>query len=281
MKKITVPLAILLVLLLFNFYFFPSINDSPSLTPDKHSPNSPNRTFEHLIKKNVDTIQINKKANYKSRKKETKNNGRLTPEKIIALNGWMWRQGYTSIIHLDGTVPLMPDEQPYNEYDDYDIETLKAMSINDPRATLELGLRYAGNNYNFIEAKKYLYQSAINGYGRTSEDFSFLYGDKATREFNLGNKEQANEDFILAYAWSYIKNIRFSPGNDKTDIAGLEYQFENQPQHLIELKNKARIKAHKIYKDLQNKREQQGLGEFDNSIPDMLKDDWKDIFKSL
>ncbi len=219
------------------------------------------------------TIQITNKNLYSPTEKI-----QLTYEQIIEKNDWLTTHGFKTLFPLDTTneggvittveeLHMLAEQQAQIlEYEGYSLEILKEMAeVGDPRATLEIGQKLRSIKQ-YDEAEPYLEKAAVHGYASALSELSSLHINQAKISLKQGNADEAYQEFIEAYAWGHVMNLRFYPNKDEPVTTGTGVKLDKNT--LNDIKNSAKMRAKVIYSSLKTKRAEALLGDFDNNIPD-------------
>lgn len=190
----------------------------------------------------------------------------LSREQIYEKNEWLRKHGFESTFNVDGS-PL-PVNEPLSDYNVYSIETLKAMADGDPRAALELGLRFKDKS-EYIKSRTYLRSAAVHGYAKGLVALSGSYAQEAKNLLKKKDKNQEADKLLTeSYAWGHVIHLRFYPEETEPAISGKPHI---EDERLQAIKKAAKERALELYEELQSERSSLGLGEFDNEIPDTFK----------
>lgn len=254
MKK-TIAVALLIIILIGVYIYYPSSKDESVLGGSFSVDNAP---ITNEIK------QINTKDSIST----VVNEQRPEDDQLLIIsekNDWLREHGYVYMFNTDGSINHI--RNPVSDYDLYSSEDLAQMAISDPKASLVLGSRLAKLE-SHDEAYPYLYESAIRGYARGITELSDSFLSQAKESDKNQQTGEANQKLVEAFAWGHVLNLRFRP--DSEPVVGSRLYMD--PVRLEKIKESAKERAKKIYLELKTARNNLGLGEFNNYIPESMKD---------
>ncbi len=165
-----------------------------------------------------------------------------------------------------------PDEK--NEYQNYDKETLNKLSESgDIRAMHEL----ANRAESIDESNSTLYKAAI--YGSTAAITQIGTSIEIWKQIDQLPAEEKRAYVIEALAHYEAATIRGDWWGNINDGSSLKNRLSIQPDKTEQEYIKKR--SQEIYDDLQKKRYELGLGEFDNTVPDEVVKLYEEMLRPL
>jgi hypothetical protein len=166
---------------------------------------------------------------------------------------WQSERGYASLLD-DGT----PVIYGYEEYTDQTLLTLVDQA--DPKAMQILGNRsYRAGDVD--SAINYYYGAAVLGYSKPIIDIGNIFMSKYYKENDLDKKRELA---LTAHAW-------FSLAENRGDIQVKFTKKMNQIDFSSKERELVKNRSSELYKELLDKRQALGFGEYDNSTPDAIK----------
>ncbi|WP_323814127.1 hypothetical protein [Cellvibrio sp. NN19] len=162
-----------------------------------------------------------------------------------------------------------------SEYQSYPEQTLRELgSGGDIRALHQLAEisldsdHFMREGYGFNAAEGYLWMAAIQGASKALADLALIHDARVFGSPNLSNSERriAAIEVLARYDAASYRGNRYPNINDAR-VFKETYQIELSPEEQLMVKQKGK----EIYESLQLKREELGLGAFDNSVPDSVK----------
>ena len=165
-----------------------------------------------------------------------------------------------------------PDEQ--NDYKNYDVETLRKLSLSgDVRAMHVL----ADKAETIAESNGILFNAAIHGSTGALSQIAL----SLETEFDLVNKSVEERKPYVMESLAYYEAAQLR-GDWWGNILAGESLLKRYPTDLSALdKSEIQKRAQEIYDDLQQRRTQMGLGNFDNSVPDEVIKFYEEMLKPL
>ncbi len=180
------------------------------------------------------------------------------------VNDWRISHGYLQAFSPE-TLQHIKIEDPYAQYDD---ETLRELADNgDYLAKLSLGRRLISNK-DYDEAETVIYDAALYGYGSALHEMKNIYIERAKQSYTNKDKYQFEGYLTEALAWEQVHYHRFAPHKIETQ----KIRAFNLPKEKAKTVKQNAIKlGEELYSKLVRDRNDLGLGELDNSIPEALK----------
>lgn len=165
-----------------------------------------------------------------------------------------------------------PDE--HNDYKNYDIETLRKLSASGDIRAMHL---LADKAESISESNGILFNAAI--YGSTGALSQI--GLSLETEFDIGNKSAEERKPYVMESLAYYEAAQLR-GDWWGNIQAGDSLLKRYPTDLSAFdKNEIQKRAKEIYDDLQQRRNQLGLGDFDNSVPDEVIKFYEEMVKPL
>lgn len=178
----------------------------------------------------------------------------LTREDVLEFVKWQHQHGYPL---LDQHGEFMP-----TGYENYPEETLNTLANQgDARAMLMLGTQNM-LNANFDVAEKYFLDASIRGYTVSLGELASVKFMRTKKSIQTNNIEESNKIAEDAFAWLEVGLKR----GDKALLFNKSTYELTYPQDET-TRQKIIAKAEVYYEQLNQKRIQLGLGEFDNTYP--------------
>lgn len=186
------------------------------------------------------------------------------PATAEEIRGWFADRGNYAFLGLDYL----------SDYRAYDMDTLIRLSdAGDLKAMHVISERL--NNFN--DVRGVLWKAAL--YGSTAA-LAEIGSMNENDEGNLNNMpiKRKKEKIIEAFAYYEVAQMRgdwwgtLSSGKSLTD----RYQIELTDEDKQKISDRAEV----LYSDLQLKRTQRGLGEFDNTVPDFVMQFYENILRA-
>lgn len=165
-----------------------------------------------------------------------------------------------------------PEEQ--DDYKNYDVETLKKLSISgDVRAMHTL----ADKAESIAESNGILFNAAIHG----STGALMRIGSSLETEFDIENKSVEERRPYIVESLAYYEAAQLR-GDWWGNISDRDSLLKRYPIDLSAVdKSHIQKRAQEIYDDLQQRRTQMGLGDFDNSVPDEVIKFYEEMVRPL
>lgn len=184
--------------------------------------------------------------------------GAFTEEEQAAINEWAESRGWSvSVLGEDGE-----PKAGYNAYADYSSESLKSLSEQgDGFAAQTLGERWLAEGGKDDEAIKMLEAAVVNGLTKPCFTLTEYYRNKVDLSAGKGPE---SAPIVDAYLWVRL-GVQRKDGNLESLLAAIESRLTEQQLQVAE------SKFDSFYQDLLGQRRQQGLGDFDNNIPDVVE----------
>ncbi len=179
----------------------------------------------------------------------------ITDVEAAEIREWQEQRGYPQFMD-DGTIINSP-------YESYDSQTLlKLVEQGEPKAMQILGDR-ALKQGDLDSAKTFYFSAAVFGYTKNLVDIGNIYIHKYNNEIY---EEKKRDLAIIAYSWYELASKRGDIQVEfAKDLTGNEIEFsDKEKQNILE-------KSNELYSELINKRQQLGLGDFNNNHPKALK----------
>lgn len=182
-------------------------------------------------------------------------NKEITDVEATEIREWQEQRGYPQFMD-DGTIINSP-------YESYDSQTLlKLVEQGEPKAMQILGDR-ALKQGDLDSAKTFYFSAAVFGYTKNLADIGNIYIHKYNNEMD---EEKKRDLAVVAYSWYELASKRGDIQVDfAKDLIGNKIKFSDEE------KQKVLEKSNELYSELVRKRQQLGLGEFNNDHPKALK----------
>ncbi|WP_323814128.1 hypothetical protein [Cellvibrio sp. NN19] len=266
LKKIKLAVfTVFLILLGLAFYngFVPI-----SFSSFKHEPqnNSVDKTSDSKVnhEKSVSAVQQSAISNDKkvaATESWSPMGDEANREKII---GWFESRGIYSF--------RGPDEK--NDYQNYDLATLQTLSAQGDIRAMHLLAKKADN---IAASNGILLNAAIHGStGALSE-----IGLSLETEFDVRNKSAEDRKPYVMESLAYYEAAQLR-GDWWGNISYSDSLLNRYPMDLTDFdKSQIQKRAQEIYDDLQQRRTQLGLGDFDNSVPDEVIKFYEEMLRPL
>jgi hypothetical protein len=179
----------------------------------------------------------------------------ITDVEAAEIREWQEQRGYPQFMD-DGTIINSP-------YESYDSQTLlKLVEQGEPKAMQILGDR-ALKQGDLDSAKTFYFSAAVFGYTKNLVDIGNIYIHKYNNEMN---EEKKRDLAVVAYSWYELASKRGDIQVEfAKDLIGNKITFSDEE------KQKVLEKSNELYSELVRKRQQLGLGEFNNDHPKALK----------
>lgn len=165
-----------------------------------------------------------------------------------------------------------PDEQ--SDYQNYDLETLKKLGDSGDIRALHM---LAGKAESIGESNAILFSAAIHGSTGALSQIAL----SLETEFDIRNKSVEERKPYIMESLAYYDAAQLR-GDWWGNIQGKDSLLKRYPTEFLDVE-KAYIqnRAQEIYDDLQQKRTQMGLGDFDNSVPDEVIKFYEEMLRPL
>jgi hypothetical protein len=198
-----------------------------------------------------------------------------TKAQMDELNQWRFERGY-----------LPPDaDKEQNAYNSYTEEALRALAKDGDIAALHvLADRYGDIDYikaNGIDiltvariSDDFLTQAAIRGSTRALMEISVQYEAEYASKAVSPQEKKAAEIEKLA-----IRKVAYFRGDPDSYLSGLKVAKSVDGVDITDDdKERIDLRAKEIYSQLQEKRKNLGLDDFDNSVPEVVRDFYESIY---
>lgn len=183
-----------------------------------------------------------------------KAHGESSQKELLEFVKWQHQHGYPLLDQHGEVIPT--------GYENYPTETLNTLANQgDARAMLMLGTQNM-LNANFYVAEKYFLDASIRGYTISLGELANVKFMQAKKSIQTNNIEESNKIAEDAFAWLEAGLKR----GDKALLFNKSTYELTYPQDET-TRQKIIVKAEVYYEQLNQKRIQLGLGEFDNTYP--------------
>ncbi|WP_027329712.1 hypothetical protein [Marinimicrobium agarilyticum] len=179
----------------------------------------------------------------------------ITPEEEAAAREWAHARGF---------------DRESTGYQYYDQETLEALAATgDMYAQQRLGFK-AARERDFLRAEVLLKQAAVGGSVFALDLLAFNATSRALEANQNGQKEEARQRLMEAFAWTEIANRRgydalpaggFREGSIDRNLKDMGFELSPEDRQRIEKM------AERRYQSLERERADRGHDPFDNSTP--------------
>lgn len=256
-KAFTISLLLLIVSLITAYFLYikeSKNTDRVALLPQKNSKLG-------SVKADVVTVEqpelLEKTENTQQKEKGGE---MLSPALELEVKNWLSSRGYVEMTMVDGKFQEVP-----SDYNSYNEDTLKSLADSGDRIAQMYYSEKQMSKGDFLKAEEYAYLAVENGFTKPIKDLVAVNIAKAMQELKQGNDEFAKKAYIDAMAWKEVVNVRKDPwlNLEGYNVYSNKFEIAESDKQLI------KERSIELYNQLKEGRLKKGLGEFDNSIPDL------------